>query len=189
MEQELHDKEKNSLPPRNTIHKAKEKPQKSKTKWNGLHLIVTAFILLIVSTAGYFLLNPEKEVQKEGIPIKTPDFEVTAASKNSNDIEDHNSKKDSLNVSESIEKESNQIDVQENNSVINDEDDSNLNSDQLIEEVHEIKAGENLYRISLKYYHSGEYVNALAKYNGLAEPGDIHVGLKLVIPSKELLQQ
>ena len=46
--------------------------------------------------------------------------------------------------------------------------------------THVVGRGENLYRIALRY---GTTVQAIASANGIANPGQIYVGQRLVIPS------
>jgi lipoprotein-anchoring transpeptidase ErfK/SrfK len=46
--------------------------------------------------------------------------------------------------------------------------------------VHEVKAGENLFRIGLRY---GVTVDALAAANGLRNPSHVYVGQRLTIPT------
>lgn len=50
------------------------------------------------------------------------------------------------------------------------------------EQVHIVQAGENLYRIGLRY---GFTVNELASYNNLANPNDIRVGQRILIPPSQ----
>jgi LysM repeat protein len=46
--------------------------------------------------------------------------------------------------------------------------------------IHTVLAGENLFRIALRY---GVTVDALAAANGISDPGQIYVGQKLIIPT------
>lgn len=48
--------------------------------------------------------------------------------------------------------------------------------------VHIVQAGENLFRIGLRY---GFTVNELATYNNLANPNDIRVGQQILIPPSQ----
>ncbi len=48
------------------------------------------------------------------------------------------------------------------------------------EQVHVVQAGENLFRIALRY---GTTVEAIAQANGITNPALIYVGQKLVIPA------
>ncbi|GBF11586.1 LysM domain protein [Tepidibacillus sp. HK-1] len=154
-----------SLPPRKTIHKNKKKAKKYKI--NLLQLIVGAFILLIFIT-GY-ILYPDHEARKEqnGIPINPPNFEV---------IQPESNLSSNQNLNPNREKDQNEV-VQEIET-----------KEETKESIHIVKPGENLYRISLKYYQSGKYVSALAKYNGLKNSDDLYAGFKLKIPDKSLLQ-
>lgn len=49
------------------------------------------------------------------------------------------------------------------------------------EQVHVVQAGENLFRIALRY---GMNVNDLAAYNGIANPNFIYVGQVIRIPAR-----
>ena len=48
--------------------------------------------------------------------------------------------------------------------------------------THKVKRGDTLWRISMQYYGSGQYVQALAKYNNIINPRHIVSGSKIVIP-------
>lgn len=53
--------------------------------------------------------------------------------------------------------------------------------------THIVKAGENLYKISLQYYGPG-YLEELAKYNNIVNSEYITAGTVLKIPDKKLLK-
>lgn len=55
-------------------------------------------------------------------------------------------------------------------------------------QIYEIKKGDNLYRISIKFYKTGKYYEALAIYNNLTNVDAIYAGLKIKIPPKEKLK-
>lgn len=48
---------------------------------------------------------------------------------------------------------------------------------------HEVEKGDTLYSISIMYYHSPNYQQLLAEYNGFKEPGALHIGDMIQIPS------
>lgn len=49
--------------------------------------------------------------------------------------------------------------------------------------VHTVQAGETLYSITMKYYSNKDYINYVAKFNGIKDPTtDVKVGMKLNIP-------
>jgi len=56
------------------------------------------------------------------------------------------------------------------------------------QQTHVVKRGETLWRISMKYYGSGQYIQALAKYNNIINPRHIVSGSKIVIPPVMALQ-
>lgn len=47
---------------------------------------------------------------------------------------------------------------------------------------HKVEPGETLYRISIKYYHTGNYANYLTQYNGLRSPSDLVSGTYIKVP-------
>ena len=47
---------------------------------------------------------------------------------------------------------------------------------------HTVVAGETLYRISMNYYRSRQYVDFLARYNHLTDPASLVVGTTILIP-------
>lgn len=48
--------------------------------------------------------------------------------------------------------------------------------------VHEMKAGDNLYRIAEKYYGSKSFVTYIIRYNGIEDPNVVYVGSKVKLP-------
>lgn len=47
---------------------------------------------------------------------------------------------------------------------------------------HKVKPGETLYRISIRYYHTGKYASYLTKVNGLRSPSDLVSGTTIKVP-------
>lgn len=75
---------------------------------------------------------------------------------------------------------------EENLPTDNDSEQDTVQTD--VNESYVIQSGDNLYRISLKFYETGKYFEALALYNNLADVDDIYAGLKIEIPPIEKLQ-
>lgn len=48
--------------------------------------------------------------------------------------------------------------------------------------VHEMKTGENLYRIAQKYYGSKSFAVYIIRYNGFEDPNVVHVGTRVKLP-------
>ncbi|HJV44774.1 MAG TPA: LysM peptidoglycan-binding domain-containing protein [Bacillota bacterium] len=51
---------------------------------------------------------------------------------------------------------------------------------------HKVQTGDTLYKISLKYYHTGRYTDYLAKHNHLKSPSDLTVGKIIEVPEQPL---
>lgn len=54
---------------------------------------------------------------------------------------------------------------------------------------HETGKGDTLVSISKKYYGTANYLEALAKFNGISNPNDLKYGTKLQIPNPAVLQK
>lgn len=181
MEQE-NQKEKShyqSLPPRSTIHHTKTIKKDSRFKWSALQMVLGSFIFVIIIAAVIlYQLNGFPFSDKGFLSMLSPFQKNPSAEEQQSafeETEDKNSEWSDMDQQPSIDDE---ISIQEENE-----------SDVSEEDVHIVQSGENLYRISLKYYQSGEYVEALAKYNGLDNPDQIYVGLQLKIPDKQTISQ
>lgn len=61
------------------------------------------------------------------------------------------------------------------------EQDSSVKEQKIIAE-HTIQSGETLYRISVKYYGTGEYAEAIAEFNDITDKRKIRSGMVLQIP-------
>ena len=177
-----------SLPPRSTIHGTKE----TDGKRNGMKIFwAFIFISLIISAAIYFIfIMPEGK----NLNIFGRENNNEEIINNDSSVEDSEKDEDVLNDVLDSETET------ETEANTNQEDESNLDeqNNELIapevtvpidDQLHIVKSGENLFRISMEYYNTGKYYEALAKYNGLQNSNDIYAGFKLKIPSKEVISQ
>lgn len=62
--------------------------------------------------------------------------------------------------------------------------------DPLIIAFHEIKKGETLYSISMNYYQGVNYQDRLASYNGIKDPTtDVKIGMVLQIPNFSIIEK
>jgi hypothetical protein len=59
---------------------------------------------------------------------------------------------------------------------------SNNGSDPNIIAEHIVQSGETFYSITMKYYNSRKYMDALAEFNGITDIRDIKEGMKVKIP-------
>ncbi len=53
--------------------------------------------------------------------------------------------------------------------------------------THAVASGESLYLIAAKYYGNGNMWKELAKFNGMDKSGAVRVGMKIKVPSQEVL--
>lgn len=57
------------------------------------------------------------------------------------------------------------------------------------DQIHTVKSGDNLYRISLQYYDTPEYQKEIAEYNGISVDGNLDLGQEIVIPPRPAYAQ
>ena len=180
--QELEQSDSYSLPPRSTIHNVKE-DNPDNTKRNTIYMIFGSIIFIaIIATILYFqfsLTSVPEETGSKYEENKTDDNQGTI------DNDSEQNADDTQTYDEADASQSNEQPVEEEST------DQSSNNSEEEDIIHVVKAGENLYRIAIKYYDSGEgeYVKALAEYNGLSDPNDIYAGLKLKIPPIEKLNR
>jgi len=172
--EEFGDDEVKSLPPRSAKHGIK--PQKK--SGNILHVLTGSLIfIIIIAISVYFFmsLSDDNEVK---------DFDVLPSTTTTEESEG-NSEQVGNSDSEPVEPDANK-DTNEDASENTEE--ANLPVENSQEgTIHIVKSGENLFRISILYYNSGEYYEELAQYNGLNSAADIYEGMNLKIPNKEVL--
>ncbi len=184
-----------SLPPRGTIHKVENKKSKS-SKWNFTQLTLVFFLLILVVSPLVFYQFYGSSKEADGpLPIKTQPIEVVEGDFESNTNKSNQTqKKDSVVNTNEQTKQSNSTSLQSSTNDSNQNtqsslDNSNPEKNNEALKQHVVAKGENLYRISLKYYDTGEFVEELAKFNGLNNPNDIFEGLVLEIPDQKILVQ
>lgn len=186
-----------NYPPRGTIHRTK----KEKTKSFSGQVILGSFIFIIILTVSiYFLLlfnGNNSNSDFDTLPVTSKNENSSEGSNENNsdnansDAEDNINENDSSTGNEDQTNSEDQTnnDGQQANNEEQTESDINTGELQTDERVHEVQSGENLFRISLQYYGTGEYAEALAKYNGLADSNDLYVGYKLIIPHEEIISE
>lgn len=173
--EDFSDDEAKSLPPRSVKHGLKPKKKNS----NILQMLTGSLIfLIIISISVYFFMSLSDDNDAENFDF-IPNTTTTEDSNKSN--ESANNSDFEVVTPEENENTNENENTEEVNLPVENSQDSNE------EIVHIVQSGENLFRISILYYNSGEYYEALAKYNGLNSAEDIYAGMKLKIPSKEVL--
>lgn len=184
-----------SLPPRGTIHKKVENNKNNKSskepkapKWSFAQITLVVFLLLLViSPLAFYQLYGSKEDAEGHLTINTQNIEVVEGEKETQSKEPSQPEKKGSEIRVS-EQDTENIDETVNEDINVENEDINIEN-ELPSKQHVVAKGENLFRISLKYYSSGQYVEALARYNGLNDPNDIFEGLVLEIPDQQAIVQ
>lgn len=168
------DGETKSLPPRSVKHGIKPIKKHS----NILQMLTGSLIfIIIISISVYVFMSLSDDNEAESFDVIPNTTAITEDSNSNQQLNNSDSDVVALETSEDLDQNTNE----------NTDENSTSVRDYEGETIHIVKSGENLFRISILYYNSGEYYEALAKYNGLDNAGDIYVGMKLKIPSKEEL--
>ncbi|MCM3692879.1 LysM peptidoglycan-binding domain-containing protein [Neobacillus niacini] len=186
------------LPPREQIHREKRKKTKLKVKYPVIRILVLFFILLpIVIFSAYSYLEEGKGKNTEKVTGESSGYEVInfekSETESSSETKDGEKKEDNSTENEEAVIEVQQPVIQEtpveepvseqgNNNVPNTDKTSAASTETTL--THTVKTGENLYRISLKYYHSKAGEEIIRKANNL-KSNEIMVGQVLKIPVKK----
>jgi LysM repeat protein len=187
------------LPPREQIHREKRKKTKLKVKYPIIRILVLFFILLpIVIFSAYSYLEEGKGKNTEKVTGKSSGYEVINFEKSETESSSVNKVAEEIEDNSTMENEEAAIEVQQpvipetpveepvseqgNNNVPNTDKNSAASTETTI--THTVKTGENLYRISLKYYHSKAGEEIIRKANNL-KSNEIIVGQVLKIPVKK----
>ncbi|MEH6994637.1 LysM peptidoglycan-binding domain-containing protein [Neobacillus drentensis] len=187
------------LPPREQIHREKRKKTKLKVKYPIIRILVLFFILLpIVIFSAYSYLEEGKSNKTEKVTGESSGYEVinfekseTESSSVNKVVEEEEDKatveieEDAIEVQQPVSPETPVLDPvseQGNNNIPNTDKNSSASTETTI--THTVKTGENLYRISLKYYHSKAGEEIIRKANKL-KGNEIYVGQVLKIPVKK----
>ncbi|TDL77022.1 LysM peptidoglycan-binding domain-containing protein [Rhodococcus qingshengii] len=186
------------LPPREQIHREKRKKTKLKVKYPIIRILVLFFILLpIVIFSAYSYLEEGKSNKTEKVTGDSSGYEVinfekseTESSSVNKVVEEEDKstveiEEDTIEVQQPVSPETPVLDPvseQGNNNIPNTDKNSSVSTETTI--THTVKTGENLYRISLKYYHSKAGEEIIRKANKL-KGNEIYVGQVLKIPVKK----
>ncbi|WHZ01575.1 LysM peptidoglycan-binding domain-containing protein [Neobacillus sp. YX16] len=186
------------LPPREQIHREKRKKTKLKVKYPIIRILVLFFILLpIVIFSAYSYLEEGKSNKTEKVTGDSSGYEVinfekseTESSSVNKVVEEEDKstveiEEDTIEVQLPVSPETpvqDPVSEQGNNNIPNTDKNSSVSTETTI--THTVKTGENLYRISLKYYHSKAGEEIIRKANKL-KGNEIYVGQVLKIPVKK----
>jgi LysM repeat protein len=187
------------LPPREQIHREKRKKTKLKVKYPIIRILVLFFILLpIVIFSAYSYLEEGKSNKTEKVTGESPGYEVinfeksetesSSVNKVDENKEDNSTveiDEDAIEVQQPVSPETQVLEpvsVQGDNNIPNTDKNSSASTETTI--THTVKTGENLYRISLKYYRSKAGEEIIRKANKL-KGNEIYVGQVLKIPVKK----
>lgn len=186
------------LPPREQIHREKRKKTKLKVKYPIIRILVLFFILLPIAIfSAYSYLEEGKSNKTEKVTGESSGYEVinfekseTESSSVNKVVEEEDKstveiEEDTIEVQQPVSSETPVLDPvseQGNNNIPNTDKNSSVSTETTI--THTVKTGENLYRISLKYYHSKAGEEIIRKANKL-KGNEIYVGQVLKIPVKK----
>ncbi|SDM46657.1 LysM peptidoglycan-binding domain-containing protein [Bacillus sp. OK048] len=193
------------LPPREQIHREKRKKTKWKIKYPIIRILVLFFILLPIAIfSAYSYLEGGKSKGPEKVSGDSSGYEVINFEKSETDSNNEKKAENEKDISTEVEPEekievlqpdSSDTQVEspaseqgaEENSGISTEttesaapqSNSIIGSETVI--FHTVKKGENLYRISLKYFQSKNGEEIIRKANNL-KGNEIFLGQVLEIP-------
>ncbi len=184
-------KDNSSLPPRSTIHSMKVIEESNGSKI--IRILLSSFVFVIIIAFILFFLfsdNFGSDVVDNNQTENETNF--TQSDDAADDIENQLVQDDTIPVDDGNEVVLNEVktvdDLEDNNPIeVVDDNQQSEPPPNSIETTHIVQVGENLYRISLKYYGPG-YMEELAKYNNMVDSDNLTVGTVLKIPNKELLQ-
>jgi LysM repeat protein len=181
------------LPPREQIHREKRKKTKLKIKYPIIRILVLFFILLpIVIFSAYSYLEEGKGSKTEKVTGDSSGYEVI----NFEEPETESTVETKVEETENTPVEDDQEAIEVQKSIIQDAPIESPASqptpiigqgtDKNVEPApsviyHTVKSGENLYRISLKYYHSKAGEDIIRKANNM-KGNEIYLGQVLKIP-------
>jgi LysM repeat protein len=188
------------LPPREQIHREKRKKTKLKVKYPVIRMLVLFFILLpiVIFSAYTYLEEGKKGNRTEKVSGDSSGYEVINYEKSETEstTESETEEETVAKIEETIEVQKSVIPDTTVKSPVSTDKGTDKNSGTSTEPVtakpdsskdtrktiyHTVKKGENLYRISLKYYHSKAGEDIIRKANNL-KGNEIYLGQVLEIP-------
>lgn len=185
---------KSSLPPRSTVHKKEKSKVKWKIKYPLIRLLTIIFILLVILIPSYSILkergNESNPTAGNMAPTNTFEIAIETAPKSAMEADENRLPMEEaeneaeadmngqLQAEESYEQVSEQVSAAEVETEINEEFEADNGYI-----THIVQRGENLYRISLKYFNDRSGEEIIKKANGLND-STVYVGQRLKIPMK-----
>jgi LysM repeat protein len=181
------------LPPREQIHREKRKKTKLKIKYPVIRILVLFFILLpIVIFSAYSYLEEGKGSKTEKVTGDSSGYEVINFEKSETEstVETEAEEKENAPVEDDQEAVEVQKSISQDTPIESPAPAptpiSGQGTDKNVEPAppviyHTVKSGENLYRISLKYYHSKAGEDIIRKANNM-KGNEIYLGQVLKIP-------
>ena len=180
-----------TLPPRRSIHSIKKPDKSSDNKL--FRVIVSSLFIVIIASIVFFLFFDNFNINlfnsNQEIPEITENEDLNSNIENPIGQEE-TPEEGTTDLTE--EEEITDLTEEEIIDLLEEEPESEESNNQIeppsttTDQIHIIQDGENLYRISDKYYGPG-YMEALARYNNITDIDKLTAGYKLKIPSIELL--
>lgn len=194
--------ESTELPPRSEVHRKKDKKVKFRVRFPLIRLLALSFILIVCIVASYNLwkdhiqLTNASETENEdkndsNIDVVEMKEAEEEGAESVQEVEKVDEVQDQVEAAEPtdtipapIEKTTTEVQVQEVTPVPNTTTEQANKNEPTKVLHHKVKAGETLYRISMKYYKSRAGEEIIKKANGLDANGTVMTGQILKIPLK-----
>ncbi len=190
--------ENSGLPPRSEVHRQKDKKVKFRFRFPLIRLLALAFILIVCIVASYNLwkdhiqLTNASEIENEEIndaddssidviEIKDDGVEEIKTATEVEAIEKIETGEEVKDVDET-QQPTEPIEPVETSTEVQAKEATPAQAEKVVH--HKVKAGETLYRISMKYYKSRAGEEIIKKTNGLDANGTVMTGQVLKIPMK-----
>ena len=194
--------ESSGLPPRSEVHRNKDKKVKFRFRFPLIRLLALSFIIIVCIVASYNLWKDHVQLtnasETENGAINDSNIDVIemkgVGEEGAESVEkvDKDVGKVDEKVDEKVEEVQDQIEVAQPTETqvkeatpVQDTATEQANTNQTGKVLHhKVKAGETLYRISMKYYKSRAGEEIIKKTNGLDANGTVMTGQILKIPLK-----
>ncbi len=202
------------LPPRSEVHRKKDKKVKFRVRFPLIRLLALSFILIVCIVASYNLWKDhiqltnasetgnedkkdsnidvveikDREEEGAGLVEKVQKDEEKVAQQAEEKEEEEQDQVEAVQPTDTtpapIDKTSTEVEVQEATPVPNTTTEQVNKNEPTKVLHHRVKAGETLYRISMRYYKSRAGEEIIKKTNGLDANGTVMTGQILKIPLK-----